>query len=142
MDASKWSWKHDDAGGGEPGFEGEAPPASSGRRGRRRCTPEAIELELELFRLRGDWQIERKKGEISASTVRLTGLLRDLSARTLAQVAHGGLLSPSVIWSHERLHRELLQTDNRYVSTAAQLAVAALRSCHRSASAPPSDFPP
>lgn len=105
------------------------------------CTPEAIELELELFRLRGrDREIERKKGEIPASTVLRTGLLSDLSARTLAQVAHGGPLSPSVIWHHERLHRELLQTDNRNVSAAAELAAAALRSCHRIAAPPPSDF--
>lgn len=89
-----------------------------------------------------DWQIERKKGEIPATTVLRTGLLRDLSDRTLAQVAHGGPLGPSVIWGHERLHRELLQTDNRYISAASELAVAALRSCHRTAQSSPSELQP
>ncbi len=54
MDASKWSGKHDDAGGGEPGFEGEAPPASSSRRVRRRCTPEERLGLIEGYRRGGE----------------------------------------------------------------------------------------
>ncbi len=106
--------------------------------GRHLSTPEPIVFEL--FRLCGrDWQIERKKGEILASAVLRTGLVLELSALTLE---YGGPLSPSRIGSHERLHRELLQTDFRYGSAVSELTAAALRSCHRAASQSPTDLRP
>lgn len=100
--------------------------------GQHLCSEEALELELELFRLGGsDWPLERQRGELLASTVLRAGLLRALSARTLAQIASASSSSPSLAWHHERLHHELLRTQPRYANAAARIASAALRTCHR-----------
>jgi REP element-mobilizing transposase RayT len=102
------------------------------------CTAAAVEAEIERSRsARGDWRIELERGDASALALLHVGLLRDLCAATLAQLAAATSLSTTGVWSKARRHSALLESDARYAEAAGSLASAALHACHGGLGRPP-----
>jgi hypothetical protein len=95
------------------------------------CTVESVARALDELRARtGEWSIELDRGTACAWLTLRVGLLRDLCAATLDEIAASTAQSTNGAWKCSRRHRELLERDARYATAASGVACAALRRCH------------